>query len=71
MILQKKLISQGSRGSFLSESNSGLIKLKKDNKIKKVVMCSGKIYFDLIEAREKKKMMKLFLSGLSNYTLSC
>ena len=26
---------------------------KKDNKIKKVVMCSGKIYYDLIEAREK------------------
>ena len=37
------------------ESKSGLIKLKKDNKIKKVVMCSGKIYFDLIEAREKNK----------------
>jgi 2-oxoglutarate dehydrogenase E1 component len=26
---------------------------KKDSKIKKVVMCSGKIYYDLIEAREK------------------
>ncbi len=38
-------------GSYLE--NSKLIKLKKDNKIKKVVMCSGKIYFDLIEAREK------------------
>ena len=35
--------------------NSKLVKLKKDNKIKKVVMCSGKIYFDLIEAREKVK----------------
>jgi 2-oxoglutarate dehydrogenase E1 component len=32
--------------------NSGLIKLKKDNGIKKVVMCSGKIYYDLLEARE-------------------
>ncbi len=32
---------------------SKLIELKKDKKIKKVVMCSGKIYFDLIEAREK------------------
>ena len=32
-----------------------LIKLKKDNKIKKVVMCSGKIYYDLVEAREKYK----------------
>ncbi len=34
---------------------SSLLKLKKDNKIKKVVMCSGKIYFDLIDAREKNK----------------
>ena len=34
---------------------SSLLKLKKDNKIKKVVMCSGKIYFDLIDAREKIK----------------
>ena len=33
--------------------NSGLIKLKKEEDIKKVVMCSGKIYYDLLEAREK------------------
>ena len=33
----------------------GLIKLKKDKKIKKVIICSGKIYFDLIDAREKTK----------------
>ena len=31
----------------------GLIKLQEDKKIKKVVLCSGKIYFDLVEAREK------------------
>tara|TARA_B100000579_G_scaffold433480_1_gene452308 strand:+ start:2321 stop:5227 length:2907 start_codon:yes stop_codon:yes gene_type:complete len=35
--------------------NSDLIELKKDKKIEQVVMCSGKIYFDLIEAREKIK----------------
>jgi len=35
--------------------DSGLIKLKKDKEIKKVVMCSGKIYYDLIEARENIK----------------
>ena len=29
------------------------------NKIKKVVMCSGKIYYDLIEAREKYKNDKV------------
>ena len=33
--------------------SKNLIKLKKDTEIKKVVMCSGKIYYDLIEAREK------------------
>ena len=34
---------------------SKLIALEKDKKIEQVVMCSGKIYFDLIEAREKIK----------------
>ena len=35
--------------------SSNLITLDKDKNIKKVVMCSGKIYYDLIEAREKAK----------------
>ena len=35
--------------------SSNLISLDKDKKIKKVVMCSGKIYYDLIEAREISK----------------
>jgi 2-oxoglutarate dehydrogenase E1 component len=35
---------------------NNLLELKKrDDKIKKVVMCSGKIYYDLIEARESYK----------------
>ena len=37
----------------------GLIELKKDNKIEKVIICSGKIYFDLVEAREKTKNDKV------------
>ena len=41
------------------EINSNLIKLKKDRKIEKVIMCSGKIYFDLIEARENSKNDKV------------
>jgi len=39
----------------------GLIKLKEDKKIEKVILCSGKIYFDLLEAREKEKNDKVFL----------
>ena len=35
---------------------NNLLELKKqDDKIKKVVMCSGKIYYDLIEERERTK----------------
>ena len=36
-----------------SEINNLLALKKRDDHIKKVVMCSGKIYYDLIEAREK------------------
>jgi len=38
-----------------------LIKLKNDKEIKKVILCSGKIYFDLLEAREKIKNNQVFL----------
>ena len=38
---------------------SKIIELTKDKKIEKVVMCSGKIYFDLLEAREKLKNDRL------------
>ena len=39
--------------------DSKLIKLKNDKQINKVIMCSGKIYYDLIEAREKTKNNKV------------
>tara|TARA_B100001121_G_scaffold310349_1_gene340852 strand:- start:2702 stop:5590 length:2889 start_codon:yes stop_codon:yes gene_type:complete len=35
--------------------SNNLISLKKEKNIKKVVMCSGKIYYDLIEEREKTR----------------
>ena len=38
-----------------SKINNLLELQKRDDKIKKVVMCSGKIYYDLIEARENFK----------------
>ena len=39
----------------------GLIKTVTDKKIEKVIICSGKIYFDLIEAREKIKNDKVYI----------
>ena len=39
----------------------GFIKLKKTKNIKKVILCSGKIYFDLLEAREKIKKNDVIL----------
>ena len=38
-----------------------LVELQKDKKIKKVIICSGKIYFDLIDAREKIKNNEIFI----------
>ena len=39
----------------------GFIKLKKSSEIRKVIMCSGKVYFDLLEAREKLKIDDVIL----------
>jgi 2-oxoglutarate dehydrogenase E1 component len=39
----------------IDPKSKGFIKLKESKKITKVILCSGKIYFDLIEAREKLK----------------
>jgi len=39
----------------LDPKTKGFIKLKKNSEIKKVILCSGKVYFDLLEAREKLK----------------
>ena len=47
-----------------------VISLKKDSKIKKVVMCSGKIYYDLIEERGKALLAKLGLEKDSNRRVS-
>jgi len=40
---------------------NGFIKLSEDSKIKKVIICSGKIYFDLLQAREKVKNKDVFI----------
>ena len=40
---------------------NGFIKLRKASEIKKVIMCSGKVYFDLLDAREKLKIDDVIL----------
>ncbi len=40
----------------IDPKSKGFIKLKKKTEIKKVILCSGKIYFDLLNAREKLKI---------------
>ena len=39
----------------MDPKNKGFIKLKNNLEIKKVILCSGKVYFDLLAAREKIK----------------
>ncbi|WP_375673662.1 2-oxoglutarate dehydrogenase E1 component [Bartonella sp. AA18HLJMS] len=38
-----------------------VIKLQKDNKIRRVVLCTGKVYYDLYEEREKKGIDDVYL----------
>jgi 2-oxoglutarate dehydrogenase E1 component len=45
----------------IDPQSEGFIKLKKPEKIKKVILCSGKVYFDLLEAREKLKVDNVVL----------
>lgn len=39
----------------------GPIKLQKDSKIRRVVICTGKVYFDLLEEREKRGVDDIYL----------
>ena len=39
----------------IDPKSKGFIKLKKNLEIKKVILCSGKVYFDLLDEREKLK----------------
>ena len=41
--------------------SEGFIKLQKSYKIRKVILCSGKVYFDLLDAREKLKVDDVIL----------
>ena len=39
----------------IDPNTQGFINLKKSSQIRKVILCSGKVYFDLLDAREKLK----------------
>ena len=40
----------------IDPKSKGFVKLKESSKIRKVILCSGKVYFDLLDAREKLKI---------------
>ncbi|WP_332059977.1 2-oxoglutarate dehydrogenase E1 component [Bartonella sp. CB74] len=40
---------------------NSVIKLQKDNKIRRVVLCTGKVYYDLYEEREKRGIDDIYL----------
>ena len=44
-----------------AQKASSLIKLQKDAQIKRVVLCSGKVYYDLYEEREKRAIDNVYL----------
>jgi 2-oxoglutarate dehydrogenase E1 component len=43
------------------EGREGVIKLVADSKIRRVVLCCGKVYFDLLEEREKRGLDDIYL----------
>jgi 2-oxoglutarate dehydrogenase E1 component len=44
-----------------AERGNSTTKLVKDSKIRRVVLCSGKVYFDLLEEREKRGLDDVYL----------
>ena len=46
---------------------AGGIKLVADDKIRRVIMCSGKVYYDLLEAREKKGVDDVYILRLEQF----
>ena len=45
----------------------GKVKLAKDNKVRRVVMCSGKVYYDLFEAREELGIDDVYLMRIEQF----
>ena len=51
---------------MLSTGNSDT-KLAKDDKIKRVVMCSGKVYYDLLEERDARGIDDIYLMRIEQF----
>lgn len=47
-----------------TEGRQGKVELVKDDKIRRVIMCSGKVYYDLFEEREKRGLKDVYLLRL-------
>ena len=45
----------------------GKVKLAKDNKVRRVVLCSGKVYYDLFEAREASGQDDVYLLRVEQF----
>ncbi|MBK0400694.1 2-oxoglutarate dehydrogenase E1 component [Limibaculum sp. M0105] len=50
-----------------AEMGSSDLKLAKDSKIKRVVLCSGKVYYDLLEARDERGLDDVYLMRLEQF----
>jgi 2-oxoglutarate dehydrogenase E1 component len=52
-----------------AELDSGLtaVKLKPDDQIRRVILCSGKVYYDLLDAREQKGVDDVYIMRLEQF----
>ncbi len=50
-----------------AEKGNSETKLKADDKIKRVVMCSGKVYYDLLEERDARGIDDIYLLRVEQY----
>jgi 2-oxoglutarate dehydrogenase E1 component len=52
-----------------AETDAGIttVKLQPDDKIRRVILCSGKVYYDLLEAREKKGVDDVYILRLEQF----
>jgi 2-oxoglutarate dehydrogenase E1 component len=51
----------------VGEPSQTAIRLRPDAEIKRVVMCSGKVYYDLLEEREKRGRDDVYLLRIEQY----